>query len=147
MCEELRVDGGTSKPGLSANPRAARGPRAGHCLFHRETLCQTQRNQAQGCASAARNPKGPQITPFGHQMGRHKRSGRGSDAKLDQNFAPDLSRGVPGSYLNFLLTIFDLTSGTCNFVDKKMCSPPGQSTELGKGSTSGTYFSGNCVSV
>ena len=27
--------------------------------------------RAQGCASRARNPKGPQITPFCHQMGRH----------------------------------------------------------------------------
>ena len=26
---------------------------------------------AQGCAGWARNPKGPQITPFRHQMGRH----------------------------------------------------------------------------
>ena len=26
---------------------------------------------AQGCAGWARNPKGPQITPFCHQMGRH----------------------------------------------------------------------------
>ena len=47
-------------------------------------------------ASQSWNPKGPQITHFCHQMGRHKRSGRGSDAKFDQNFGPDLSRGVPG---------------------------------------------------
>ena len=105
VCEELRVDGGTSKPRLSANPRAAaRPPARAHrplCLFHSETLSQPQRNQAQGCASAARNPKGPQLTPFCHQMGRHKRFGRGSDVKLDQNFAPDLSRGVPGVISHF----------------------------------------------
>ena len=29
------------------------------------------RPPAQGCASWARNPKGPQITPFCHQLGRH----------------------------------------------------------------------------
>ena len=28
-------------------------------------------HKAQGCAGWARNPKGPQITPFCHQLGRH----------------------------------------------------------------------------
>ena len=75
----------------------------------------------QGCASAARNPKGPQITPFGHQMGRHKRSGRGLDAKFDQNFAPDLSRGVPGVISRLFFDHFlDLKSEKVVFLRKNL---------------------------
>ena len=53
-------------------------------------------------------------------MGRHKRSGCGSDAKLDQNFAPDLSRGVPGVISQFSFDIlFDIKSERKIVVDKK----------------------------
>ena len=59
-----------------------------------------------GCASWARNPKGPQITPFCHQMGRHPTVLDISDADFDQNFGPDLSRGVPGSISRFFVHYF-----------------------------------------
>ena len=78
----------------------------------------------QGCASAARNSKGPQKPPFGHQMGRHKRWGGGLDAKFDQNFAPDLFRGVPGVISRLFFDHFlDLKSGKSRFFEKKSCYP------------------------
>ena len=42
MCEELRVDGGTSKSRLSANPPAR--PHRGLCVFHTETVCLVHRD-------------------------------------------------------------------------------------------------------
>ena len=49
-------------------------------------------------------------------MGRHKRSGRGLDAKFDQNFAPDLFRGVPVSYLILFDHLLNLKSQNINFL-------------------------------
>ena len=107
-------------------------PHRGLCGYHTESVCLVHRDKAwpgqglawtgQGCASQARNPKGPQKTPFGRKMGRRKRSGRGLDAKFDQNFAPDLSRGVPGVISRlFFYNFLDLKSGKSRFFEKKSC--------------------------
>ena len=125
MCEELRVDGGTSKSRLSANPPR---PPAGLAwpgldkAWPGQGLAWTSLAwTGQGCASAARNPKGPQKPPFGHQMGRHKRWGGGLDAKFDQNFAPDLFRGLPGVISQLFGQFFDLKSGNSRCFENKSC--------------------------
>ena len=45
-----------------------------------------------GCASRARNPKGPKIGPFCHQLGRHPTVLRDIATKFAQNFGADLAR-------------------------------------------------------
>ena len=61
---------------------------------------------SQGCASAARNPKGPQITPFWHQLGRHPTVLHDIKTRLRRisaRISPDRSHPLN---LNFFLTIF-----------------------------------------
>ncbi len=50
------------------------------------------RPRAQGCASWARNPKGPQITPFCHQLGRHPTVLHTTKTSPRQNSGADLAR-------------------------------------------------------
>ena len=48
----------------------------------------------QGCASWARNPKGPKITPFWHQMGRHPtvfQTESGLMRRISARISPDRS--------------------------------------------------------
>ena len=62
---------------------------------------------SQGCASRARNPKGPQITPFRHQMGRRGTIwdlGTGILRRIPARFSPDRSHPLN---LNFFSAIVD----------------------------------------
>ena len=59
-----------------------------------------------GCASRARNPKGPKITPFCHQMGRHPTiwdARHGFLHRISARISPDRSRPLN---LNFFFAIF-----------------------------------------
>ena len=59
-----------------------------------------------GCASWARNPKGPKITPFCHQMGRHPTiwdAGHGFLHRISARISPDRSHPLK---LNFFLDHF-----------------------------------------
>ena len=61
---------------------------------------------AQGCASRARNPKGPQITPFCHQWGRHPtvlHIRGGVRCRISARISPDRSHPLN---LDFFLTMF-----------------------------------------
>ena len=64
------------------------------------------RPRAQGCASWARNPKGSQIKPFWHQLGRHPTvldiPGR-KFCRISARISPDRSHPLN---LNFSLTLF-----------------------------------------
>ena len=98
--------------GLAWTPEC--GKTHGFSLFFAPTLEKPKENpgfwtlgpRAQGCASRARNPKGPQITPFCHQLGRHPTilhilSTR--RRRISARISPDRSNPLN---LIFLLTIF-----------------------------------------
>ena len=61
----------------------------------------------QGCAGWARNPKGPQITPFCHQLGRHPTVLDATSADFRQISARRSLGGSRPLNLNFFFTILE----------------------------------------
>ena len=67
---------------------------------------QKQQIHTPGCAGQARNPKGPQVTPFCHQMGRHPTVLDISGAEMHRIPARISPWGSRGLNPNFLFTHF-----------------------------------------
>ena len=116
--EFLTLDSARDALAILALGALAWTPECGKTVFH-DFLLQPSKNlrkikvfgpwgpgpRAQGCASRARNPKGPQITPFCHQLGRHPTilhilSTR--MRRISARISPDRSNPLN---LNFCLTI------------------------------------------
>ena len=82
-------------------------------------------HKAQGCAGWARNPKGPKITPFCHQLGRHPTVLDATSAEFRQISARRSLGGSRPLNLNFFFHHFGAKNAQIQFFGKtlKMDTP------------------------
>ena len=121
-CEELRVDGGTSKPRLSVNPRPGpaparpgRGPGADHCVFSTERHCVRLREiRPKGVLARPGTPRDSKSHLFATKWVAIKDLDAAQTRNLTRISLRIFLEGSRGSYLSFFLTIVDLTSGKNN---------------------------------